>query len=1024
MANKKISELPFGDLTPSSIIPIVSNTVTSQTTFGEIVNQINNGLLPVVTKSELDALVSTSGLTVGKFYKIDGVDVNLYGGTSIVLQAITSSKLSKEGNGIFYNPKYNEFSVWTNVGTLSFDSQEGVFDADENIYGDGGQVAQIVGIPGTYSLEFIPITGTFEAGVAFTGSYPTSTPVSGMCTNIDRASIGYNVGDKVIFGGKVWVNISGTSGTTINEVLGSGNTSNTFNLRTKITGIVNTSFSITDGVEVITCDNNNNLEGNLGGGGYIDDISGYVYVYFGAAPANGALITASYDFGPYAYKFDSWPESEFELDGRWEVVPYNETDYNMVIDSIEYEYEHDNISYRKNEYNEVTSEFWNTVWNWGYSIIKAFPWGNDNVWNTSFKNSYLHSLVNFNGSYMENIIVKQKGGFNAHYWGRDSQYYNITLDEGAHMVSMNVGYNNQIFDIKLGQNARISSIYLSDNNQGQYERFSNIDMASGYLGEGVSTYIENVHVYPQSSFYSIVMESGDYEYQNSYINNIVLIQNSGIFNIKMNQSSRLENIWATNYGRMRDIEIGRGTYISNISIYNSGDIFNVKLNGGSNYNWGNYSYISNVSIGQYGYFHDVNVGLNSYINNVDMSTNGNRFKYIDLGVKSNISNITYNGNNNNLEYIKLDVNSALYNVDFSGGCSLNYINIGTDSYAHNLHLEGENCSINNINMNINSYFYNLYLVGNNCNVRYIDLGIDCGFDNLHLNHQSNFVNYIKLNNSSYFNNLTFNGDYSGVDGIELGTYGGFNNLTFGAYAYVESIQMGIDSNMSYINFHDNSELYDLTIGENCFLNTDGTVEFYGEVFNKIIDKDNNNYPESYDINNSSEINLYMIQYGGEVTLTSRVTELSYSGLSGTFVVGDIVTDGNTTATGLIISDNGTDTMMIKVLDKTKTFTTGDSISTGTAEANVDTYTAPQTNITIDEVRNSTNLYPVKFLVEDGLNVTFTGTPVSTIANYQLAMPSTSFVAIGDNQDYLVVKQKQNTAKTITYCQQIDAQNYL
>ena len=38
MANKKISELPFGQLDSTSIIPIVNNGTTSQTTFGHMLD--------------------------------------------------------------------------------------------------------------------------------------------------------------------------------------------------------------------------------------------------------------------------------------------------------------------------------------------------------------------------------------------------------------------------------------------------------------------------------------------------------------------------------------------------------------------------------------------------------------------------------------------------------------------------------------------------------------------------------------------------------------------------------------------------------------------------------------------------------------------------------------------------------------------------------------------------------------------------------------------------------------------------
>jgi hypothetical protein len=61
-----------------------------------------------VTKYELDNLISSSQLVKGSLYKILDVDPNLYGGTSIFLTAIENNKLSIEGYGVFYNPKYDK----------------------------------------------------------------------------------------------------------------------------------------------------------------------------------------------------------------------------------------------------------------------------------------------------------------------------------------------------------------------------------------------------------------------------------------------------------------------------------------------------------------------------------------------------------------------------------------------------------------------------------------------------------------------------------------------------------------------------------------------------------------------------------------------------------------------------------------------------------------------------------------------------------------------------------------------------
>ena len=61
-----------------------------------------------VTKDELDNLISSSQLSKSSLYKISGVNPDLYGGTTIFLTAIENNKLSTDGYGIFYNPKYDK----------------------------------------------------------------------------------------------------------------------------------------------------------------------------------------------------------------------------------------------------------------------------------------------------------------------------------------------------------------------------------------------------------------------------------------------------------------------------------------------------------------------------------------------------------------------------------------------------------------------------------------------------------------------------------------------------------------------------------------------------------------------------------------------------------------------------------------------------------------------------------------------------------------------------------------------------
>jgi hypothetical protein len=81
----------------------------------------------VVTKAQVDTLIGSNSLVPGTIYIISGVDVPLYGGTTVILKAATTNKLELAGHGLFYNPKYinsqatpnNGYGVWQSTNTYS-----------------------------------------------------------------------------------------------------------------------------------------------------------------------------------------------------------------------------------------------------------------------------------------------------------------------------------------------------------------------------------------------------------------------------------------------------------------------------------------------------------------------------------------------------------------------------------------------------------------------------------------------------------------------------------------------------------------------------------------------------------------------------------------------------------------------------------------------------------------------------------------------------------------------------------------
>jgi uncharacterized repeat protein (TIGR03803 family) len=72
------------------------------------------------TKAQIDYLVSNNLLVPGAFYHIMDVDLFLYGGTEIVIQANSVHTFNDTAMGLFYNPRYDKdvvgFGIWNEAG--------------------------------------------------------------------------------------------------------------------------------------------------------------------------------------------------------------------------------------------------------------------------------------------------------------------------------------------------------------------------------------------------------------------------------------------------------------------------------------------------------------------------------------------------------------------------------------------------------------------------------------------------------------------------------------------------------------------------------------------------------------------------------------------------------------------------------------------------------------------------------------------------------------------------------------------
>jgi hypothetical protein len=173
-----------------------------------------------VTKSELDDLITNSLLQDGATYKITGVHPDLYddgttSGTTIFLKALTNNKLSIEGSGLFYNPKYNqsvdEFGIWSNRSTWNATLSSGTFSANEAVTANNGAIGTLF-----TNLEaniFISGGGSWSTATSITGDS------SGATASIDTIVLkSYDIDDTVIWGGYTWINLNGNVGDSLDSL--------------------------------------------------------------------------------------------------------------------------------------------------------------------------------------------------------------------------------------------------------------------------------------------------------------------------------------------------------------------------------------------------------------------------------------------------------------------------------------------------------------------------------------------------------------------------------------------------------------------------------------------------------------------------------------------------------------------------------------------------------------------------------------------------------------------------------------
>jgi hypothetical protein len=169
--------------------------------------------LSTVTYSEAQTLVSAGELIPGHNYKILGVDVGSYGGTDVIVKALSTKKFENFGSGLFYTPKYDDgIPVWSLYKTITINpldsSLSGLATLGSLVVANNGALGRMRSTS-WYSLQLSDIDET-----AGDWSSATTCVIEGHTRNIIDIS-DVTPQTYCIWGGKLWHNTSNLSGNVI-----------------------------------------------------------------------------------------------------------------------------------------------------------------------------------------------------------------------------------------------------------------------------------------------------------------------------------------------------------------------------------------------------------------------------------------------------------------------------------------------------------------------------------------------------------------------------------------------------------------------------------------------------------------------------------------------------------------------------------------------------------------------------------------------------------------------------------------
>ena len=720
-----------------------------------ILKDHNGGLITNIdytelSKNEVNTLISTSGLTTNRFYKINGVSKNkenisnsvLYddgtnSGISIYLQATSTYELNKIGYGEFYNPKYFSSDTYENLDNTGL---WGIWDGEN---------------------ETSRITG-------------------------------YTTGDITFWGGYAWQNLSGNIGSSVNTITLSSEdwskipySSSTY--YTKVFDYV--IYDYTNDWLVERHDYINDIRVNASYDYFLDNVNGSgdlaqpislmqwgnnsTYLGYKISVDNSFVNLINFKGSElYLNTFINYSYLSQSYFGLYSHFFLNYFDNSGLLAFIDNSYVNNNIFYNTGLYGFHfinNSNFYQN--NYTNTNSYAHLLNNSSINNNEILNSEL-GYINLNNGYINHNSINESNIENCNITG-STIYYNI-LSNNSQISYVDLDGEAEIYKNILDTNSHIRGINLISSSISQNKITDNSTIGNYWGG------VDNI-LYSSSVQHNTLDNNSVISYFNctgSSINSNIINLNSSLAYVDLINSSVDYNTLTNESYFGDEIEITSSTISNNTLIYSyySNNTYNTNMRVNYLSNFQMYSNLFNGCNLNYNKFES---GDDGYFINC-LLTNNTSFENNYFINNSYISYVYFD--NSEFSYNKFENYSAIQSATGEDGLGISASTVTYNTFTNNSKIRqfrivngsyiGNNIFDNYSEFNFNYVDGNSTISGNrlynNSNLSFISLNSFSEISDNILNLYSSIGGEITLNNGSVIASNTLAGNNNIICNVDNG----------------------------------------------------------------------------------------------------------------------------------------------------------------------------------------------------------------------------------------------------------------